>query len=46
VIDPELDRAAQHGAGPVGITRGAEHAGTRQLHGAEPDPADWFITEK
>ena len=46
VVDAEFDRAAQHGAGAVGIARRAKYAGTGELHCAEADAVDGLVGEK
>jgi hypothetical protein len=46
VVDAELDGAAQDRAGLVGITGRAEHAGTRELHGAVADSPDRLVAEE
>jgi hypothetical protein len=40
VVDTQFNRATQHCNCLVVVTRRPEHAGTRQLHGAEPDASD------
>ena len=46
VIDAELDRTPQDRTRRVGVTRRAEHAGARELHGAETDPPDRLVAEE
>ena len=45
MVDAELDRAAQDGAGGVGVARRAEHAGAGELHRAEADAVDGLVAE-
>src|SRR4029079_16123598 len=46
VIDAELDRAAQDGAGGGGGARRPEDARARELHRAEADAPDGLVTEE
>ena len=46
VVDAELDRAPEHGAGGVGVARRSDDAGAGELHGAEADPVDGLVAEE
>ena len=46
MVDAELDRAPQHGAGGVGVAGRAEDAGAGELHRAEADAADGLVAEE
>ena len=45
VVDAELDRAAQDGAGGVEVAGRAEDALAGELHGAEADAVDGLVSE-
>ena len=45
MVDAELDRAAEDGAGGVGVARRPEDVGAGELHGAEADPVDGLVAE-
>ena len=46
VVDPQLDRAAQHGERRVAVPGRTQHARTGELHGAEADPTDGPASER
>jgi hypothetical protein len=46
MVDAELDRPAQHGAGAVRIARRAKDAGTGELHRAEADAVDGLVAHE
>ena len=46
MVDAELDRAAQHSTGGVGVARRSEHAGPGELHRAEADAVDGLVAQK
>jgi len=46
VVDAELDRAAQDGAGGGGVARRPRHARARELHRAEADAPDGLVAEE
>ena len=45
VVDAELDRAPEHGAGGVGVARRPDDVRTGELHGAEAHPVDGLVAE-
>jgi hypothetical protein len=46
VVDPELDRPAQHGASRGRVVRRAEDTLTRELHRPEPRAIDPLVAER
>ena len=46
MVDAELDRAAQHGAGGVGVAGRAEHAGPASCIAPKPIAADLRVSEE
>src|SRR5581483_3503183 len=46
VVDPELDRPAQHCARRIRITRRAKHAGAGELHRSEAHAVDGLVADE